>query len=119
MSLALLEVANGQLGHFMTPEPTRKQEDRSARSRLPLSRSLSGTCQSVAPCSAVNQLSSLTPRFFTPLTLDSGRQVGAEEAAVCGFVRQSANRPQTEVDRPRGEMSRLQMHPVANDHRLI
>ena len=52
-------------------------------------------------------------------TPDSGRQVGAEEAAVCGFVRQSANRPQTEVDRPRGEMSRLQMHPVANDHRLI
>ena len=26
MSLALLEVVNGQLGHFMTPEPTRKQE---------------------------------------------------------------------------------------------
>jgi hypothetical protein len=27
MSLALLEVVNGQLGHFMTLEPTRKQEE--------------------------------------------------------------------------------------------
>jgi hypothetical protein len=26
MSLTLLEVINGQLGHLMTPEPTRKQE---------------------------------------------------------------------------------------------
>jgi hypothetical protein len=26
MSLALLEVINGQLGHLVTPEPTRKQD---------------------------------------------------------------------------------------------
>jgi hypothetical protein len=42
------------------------------------------------------------------------------KAAELSFlVRQAANHPQPKVDRRRGEMSRLQMHPVPNDHRLI
>jgi hypothetical protein len=40
----------------------------SARPRLPLSRLVSGACQSATHCSAVNQLPSLRPSFSTPLT---------------------------------------------------
>jgi hypothetical protein len=39
-----------------------------ARSRLPLSRSSQGVCQRAVDCSAVSQLPSRTPNFFTPLT---------------------------------------------------
>lgn len=86
-------------------------------------------CPSAAPCleparawllvrpSAVAQPHA---QFLYALdTPDSGRQVGAEVTAVCGFVRQGANRLQPDVDRRRGEKSRLQMQPVVNDHRLI
>ena len=47
-------------------------------------------------------------------TPDSSRQVGAEETAVCGFLRQAANRLQPEVDRPRGRDV-----AAPEDHRLI
>jgi hypothetical protein len=80
--------------------------DRRARSRLPLSRSRSGACQSVLPCWAVNQFPNLTPSFFHALDApDSGRQVGAQETTVRGLVRQTANRPQPEIDSPGCEVS--------------
>ena len=48
--------------------PQASSGPRTARSRLPSTCPQSGACQRACPCSAVNQLPSLTPSFFTPLT---------------------------------------------------
>jgi hypothetical protein len=58
--------------------PQASSRARSARSRLPLRRSLSGACQSLWPCSAVSQLPRRTPSFFTPLT----RRMPAAKSAL-------------------------------------
>src|ERR1035437_936489 len=117
MPLALLEVVDRQLGHFVTPKPTSKQEGqecsvtfalepRNVRS-LPERGSLFGR-QPIAQPDA-----QLLYALHAP---DSGRQVGAEKAAVCGFVCQTANRPEAEIDRSGRQVSRLQMHSVPEDH---
>ena len=103
MSFPLLKVINRQFGDFVSPQPTRKQK----RQECPIALALESAC--------VRSLPERDPLFgrqpvaqpdteflYAFDAPDSGRQVGAEESAVCGLVGQPANAPQPEVNRPRG-----------------
>ena len=120
MSLPLLEVINRQLGYLVTPEPTRKQEGQERSVTLTLEPLLVRSLPERGSLFGRQPVAQPDAQFLYALDApDSSRQVGAEEAAVCGFVRQTANRPQPEVDRARGEMTGLEMHPIANYNRLV
>ena len=118
MPFALLKVAQGQLASSCRRSPQASSRASSARSRLPLICSGLGACQSACPCSAVNQLPSLTPSFFTPLT----RRIPAAKSAL--------RRPQSDASyasrrtAPRrrlmvpGARLRFQMQSVPDDHRF-
>jgi hypothetical protein len=67
MPFALLQVAESSSASSWRRSPQDSRTASSARSRLLFSRLPSGACQSACPCSAVNQLPSLTPSFLTPL----------------------------------------------------
>jgi hypothetical protein len=117
MSLALLEVSDSQCSHFVTPQPTSKQEGKQRSVSFPLEvrnvRSLP-ECGSLFGCQPVAEPDA---QFLYPLhASDSGRQVGAEKAAVRSLVRQAANRTKPEIDCSRRQMSRLQMHSVPDDN---
>jgi hypothetical protein len=47
-----------------------------------------------------------------------GRQVGAEKPAIRSFVCEAPDFSKSKVDSAWGELTRLQMHPVPDDHSL-
>jgi hypothetical protein len=114
---ALLKVAEVSRASSWRRSPQASNRARSARSRLPLTCSRSGDCRSACPCSAVNQLPSLTPSFFTPFDSPYSRgQVGAEQSAFCRLVPRTAHCPEAKVDGTWREIARLQMHSVPDDY---
>jgi hypothetical protein len=74
-------------------KPHASNTARSARSRLPFSRWVSGHCQRVSPCQPVSQShSELLDAFHSP---DTGGEIRAEETAIGGFVSQPPHGPKT------------------------
>jgi len=99
MSLTLLQMIEGQCGHLVTPETTGKKDGQERSVALALEpvpvRSLP-ECGPLLGSQPVSQPD--TQSLYALHTPDSRREVGAEESAVCGFVRQAANRAQPEVE---------------------
>ena len=119
MPLALLKVANGQLRELMPTKSTGEQKGKQRPITFTLHLLRSGACQSACPCSAVNQLPSLTPSFFTPLT----RRIPAAKSALrspqsaASYARRRTA-PRRRLIVPGSEIAGFQMHSVPDDHRL-
>jgi hypothetical protein len=100
----------------VTASPQTLRRASSARSRLPLICSRSGACQSACQCSAVNQLPTLTPSFFTPLTcrIPAARSaLSSPQSAASYASRRTAPRRRLMVP-----VAGFQMHSVPHDYGL-
>jgi len=51
-------------------------------------------------------------------TSDSSRQIDAQQAAICSFVRKATHHSKTKVDGSSSEATGFQMHPIPGDNRL-
>jgi hypothetical protein len=119
MSFPLLKVINRQLGDFVSPQPARKQKGQECPVALAFETACVRSLPERDPLFGRQPVAQPHAKFLYALGApDASRKVGAEESAVYGLAGQPTNGPQPEVDRPRGEMPRLQLHPIANDDRL-
>ncbi len=99
MPLALLQVANSQLGYFVTPQSTSQQEGEQGLARAcPSTVLLSGACQSAFPLFGRQPVAQSDSQFLYALDApDTCGHIRGEEATLCRLVSQTANCPKPEV----------------------
>jgi hypothetical protein len=119
MPFTLLEVSESQRGELVATESTCQQQRKQRPITFPY-QSLAIGCLPECSCllgrqpvaqSDVQLLNALDPP-------NSRSQIGAKKAAIRRFVCQPTNGSQPEINCPRCEMARFQLHPVGDHNRF-
>ena len=91
-----------------------------ARSLLPFTVCVLGSCHRDRASSTVSQFPSLMPSFLCALhATNAGNQIRTEEPRICRFIGESPDCCKPHVDGARCKQLVFEMNPVAGDHCFI